>query len=98
MSDVTLTIQIAEALQRQVQAAADLRGETLSDVVNSALEIYVKGYAQANVDAATALKTDPLLSLRFSGGPGDVAERVEDILQEASDRDTGFKPDDDRTH
>lgn len=71
MSDVTLTIQVTEELQRRVQAAADLRGETLSDIVNSALENYVKGYAQANMDGATALKHDPLLSLRFSGRPGD---------------------------
>ena len=98
MSDVTLTIQITEELQRQAQATADLRGESLSDVVNFALESYIKDYNQANLNGATALKNDALLSLRFSGGPGDVAERAKEILREASDRDTGFNIDDDRTH
>jgi hypothetical protein len=97
MSDVTMTVRIAEELQREAQAAAELRGESLSDVVSSALESYVKKTKQSGYDPVDALKNDPLLSLRFTGGPGDVSDRVEEILRDASDPITGFSLDDDRS-
>lgn len=98
MSDVTITIQIAEELQREAQEAADLRGESLSDVVSSALESYVRKTKQHNYDAVDALKHDPLLSLRFTATRDDVAERAEEILQEDIDPITGFSVDNDRAH
>ena len=97
MADVILTVEIAEDLQRKATATAELRGETLSDVVRSALEDYVKSTSRPVYDAESALKHDPLLSLRFTGGPGNAAEDVEDILRQASDPNTGFSIDDDRT-
>jgi hypothetical protein len=97
MAEVTLTVQIEENLQRQAEAVAEMRGETLSKVVESALEDYVKKSSKRKVDPQWALKNDPLLSLRFSGGPGDVAGRVEEILLEAADPETGLSLDNDRT-
>lgn len=95
MAEVTLTVQISEDLQRQAKAAAEERGETLSDVVRTALESYVDQNARTHhdmgYDAETALKEDPLLSMRITGGPGNVAERVKSILSEATDRETGLK-------
>ncbi len=80
---------VTETLRREAKAAAALRGETLSNVVRSALEGYIEetGYER---DPKQALRTDLLFSLRFSGGPGDVAERTEEILAEASDPITGL--------
>lgn len=83
--ETKLTVLVTEELRRQAKAAAALRGETLSDIVRSAVVQYVEETAQLTSDAKTALKNDPLLSLRFTGGPGDAAERVEEILTEAAD-------------
>jgi len=95
MSDIKLTVLITEELRRQAKAAAALRGETLSDVVRSALTKYVVDTTQRTLDPKEALQHDPLLSMRFTGGPGDAAERVEEILMEAADPITGLRLDDD---
>jgi DNA-directed RNA polymerase subunit K/omega len=90
MGKTQLTVAIAEELQQQAKAAAELRGESLTSVVSAALEDYVKKSFPVQYDAKHALQHDALLSLRFSGGPGDVAERAEEILQEASDPQMGL--------
>lgn len=97
MTETKLTVLITEQLRRQVKAAAALRGDTLSDVVRSALVAYVEETSHLNHDAKVALKSDPLLSLRFSNGPGNVAERADEILNEAADPITGLRIDNDRT-
>jgi len=98
VEEAKLTVIITKDLQQQAKAAAALRGETLSDVVRTALVEYVEETKQHNYDSKTALESDPLLSLRFRGGPGDVAERVSEILLEASDPVTGLRVDSDGTH
>jgi hypothetical protein len=98
MGKTQLTVPIAEELQQQAKAAAELRGESLADVVSAALEDYVQKTSQPQYDAKHALQHDTLLSLRFSGGPGDVAERVEEILQEASDPQMGLTSNYERDH
>jgi hypothetical protein len=90
MAETKITILVTETLRREAKAAAALRGETLSNVVRSALQEYVEETERIERDPKQALCTDSLLSLRFSGGPGDVAERVEEILAEAIDPNTGF--------
>jgi hypothetical protein len=97
MLETKLTVLITKDLRQQAKAAAAIRGETLSNVVRSALVEYVEETTRLEQDAKQALKNDPLLSLRFSGGPGDVAERVEEILKEASDPNTGLRVGNDRT-
>jgi hypothetical protein len=97
MLETKLTVLITKDLRQQAKAAAAIRGETLSNVVRSALVEYVEETTRLEQDAKQALKNDPLLSLRFRGGPGDVAERVEELLNEASDPHTGLRVDDDRT-
>ena len=54
--------------------------------------------AQIEYDPVEALQSDPLLSLRFNGGPGDVAERTDELLNEASDPTTGFRLNHDNAH
>jgi alkanesulfonate monooxygenase SsuD/methylene tetrahydromethanopterin reductase-like flavin-dependent oxidoreductase (luciferase family) len=90
MTETKITVLVTEALRRRAKAAAALQGETLSQVVRSKLEEYVEETEHLKRDAKQALRTDPLLSLRFSGGPGDVAERVEEILAAAADPVTGL--------
>ena len=90
MAETKITILATETLRREAKAAAALRGETLSNVVRSALEGYIEETARLERDPKQALRTDSLFSLRFSGGPGDVAERTEEILAEASDPITGL--------
>jgi hypothetical protein len=98
MGKVQLTVAIPEDLQQQAKAAAKLRGESLADVVSAALEDYVQKTSQTQYDAKHALQHDALLSLRFSGGPGDVAERAEEILQEAGDPQMGLTTEHERNH
>jgi len=98
MGKTRLTVPIAEELEQQAKAAAELRGESLADVVSAALEDYVKKASQVQHDAKHALQHDALLSLRFSGGPGDVAERAEEILQEAGDPQMGLTTEHERNH
>jgi hypothetical protein len=79
MTDTKITVLVSENLRRKAKAAVALRGETLSDVVRAALEEYVEETGRLVPPPKEALQTDPLLSLRFSGGPGDVSEQAEDI-------------------
>jgi hypothetical protein len=95
--ETKLTVLITEDLRRQAKAAAAMRGDTLSNVVRSALVDYIEETTRLENDAKKALKSDPLLSLRFTGGPGDVAGRVEAILKEAIDPNIGLGMGDDRT-
>ena len=102
MSETKLTVLVTKDLRQKVKAAAAMRGETISNVVRSALVEYLEKrvqpeYDTRSVSGADALKNDPLLSLRFRGGPGDVAEQVEEILIEASDPIYGFRLDNDHT-
>jgi hypothetical protein len=97
VEEAKLTITIPKDLQQKAKAAAAIRGQTLSDVVRSALVEYVKETKQDGYDGKLALESDPLLSLRFTGGPGDVAERVSEILRDAIDPNTGLRSDNDRT-
>ena len=80
MEEAKLTFTISKDLQQKVKAAAAMRGQTLSDVVRSVLTEYVRETKQANYDGRSALEIDPLLSLRFTGGPGNIAEKVSEIL------------------
>jgi hypothetical protein len=91
MTETKITVLVSETLRRRAKAAAALRGETLSDVIRAKLEQYVEETEGGEKDLQELLHTDPLLSLRFSGGPGDVAERAEEILADAADPIVGFK-------
>lgn len=66
MAEVTLTVQIEEELRRKAEAATAQRGESLDEIVRSAIEDYVNDSKRPDYDAETALKVDPLLSRRFS--------------------------------
>lgn len=46
-----LTINLPEQLRRKVKAVAALRGETVSDVVRAALELYVTDAFEENEEA-----------------------------------------------
>lgn len=95
MAEIKLTVLVSDELKRRAKAAAALRGETLSDVIRAALTQYVAETTPRTLDPKEALKHDPLLSMRFSGGPRDAAERIEEILMEDADRITGLRLDDD---
>ncbi len=91
--DAKITVLISEELHRQAKAAVARRGETLSDVVRTALEEYIAETERIERDPRRALQEDPLLSLRFHGGPSDVAERAEEILADTIDPIAGFRVD-----
>jgi hypothetical protein len=95
MAESELTVLIEKDLREKAEAVAAARGETLSDVVSSAFVEYVEGSVEQEYDPKEALRSDPLFSRRFIGGPGDVSERVEEILIDAADPLTGFKVGDD---
>lgn len=80
MAESKITVLVPEELRRNVKAAAAQRGKTVSQVVRTALEEYVAKTKAIETQPQTALRNDPLLSWRFSGGPGDVAERVDEVF------------------
>ena len=88
MSDIKLTVLITEDLRRQAKAAAALRGETLSDVVRSALTKYVTDATQRARDPKEALLHDPVFSMRLTDGPSDASEHIEESLLDAVDPGT----------
>lgn len=78
MAESKITVLVPEELRRNVKAAAAQRGETVSQVVRTALEEYVAETKAIEAQPQAALRHDSLLSWRFSGGPGDVSERVDE--------------------
>jgi hypothetical protein len=86
VKEAKLTVTLSKDLQQKVKAAAAMRGQTLSDVVRSALAEYIKETKPQSYDGKMALESDPLLSLRFTGGPGDVAERASSYLDHSAPR------------
>lgn len=69
MSETKITILVTETLRREAKAAAALRGETLSSVVRSKLEEYIEETARLESEPESPLRTDSVLSIRFSSGP-----------------------------
>jgi hypothetical protein len=96
MAEVELTVVITEDLQQKAEAAAAMRGETLSELVQMALVEYIGKTRQLELDPKKALKSDPILSMRFRSGHSDVGRRAKEILKEAVDPKTGFSVDNDR--
>jgi hypothetical protein len=94
MGQTRITIRVDEELLQKAKATAELRDETLSDVVHSAVTEYLEEYIEKaeldKFDPEWALKHDPLLSLRFTGEPTDIAGRVNEILIDAADPIEGF--------
>ena len=64
MTTVSLIIKVPEALRRQAQAVAKLRGETVSEVVRAAL----KDYIQEALEDARDLRELQALETRIDAG------------------------------
>jgi Arc/MetJ-type ribon-helix-helix transcriptional regulator len=68
MTTVSLIVKVPEALRRQAQAVAKLRGETVSEVVRTALRDYIQEALEdarhsrelKPVDASTDAAPEPL--------------------------------------
>ena len=64
MTTVSLIVKVPEALRRQAQAVAKLRGETVSEVVRIALREYI----QEAIDDARDLRELQALEARIDSG------------------------------
>ena len=64
MTTVSLIVKVPEALRRQAQAVAKLRGETVSEVVRIALRDYI----QEAIDDARDLRELQALEARIDAG------------------------------
>jgi len=64
MTTVSLIVKVPEALRRQAQAVAKLRGETVSEVIRAAL----KDYVQEALEDARDLRELQALETRIDAG------------------------------
>jgi hypothetical protein len=64
MTTVSLIVKVPEALRRQAQAVAKLRGETVSEVVRTALRDYI----QEALEDARDLREAQALEARIDAG------------------------------
>jgi Arc/MetJ-type ribon-helix-helix transcriptional regulator len=64
MTTVSLIVKVPEALRRQAQAVAKLRGETVSEVVRTALRDYI----QEALDDARDLRELQAVEARIDAG------------------------------
>lgn len=91
---VKLTVQIDAELRQRAKVAAARQGRSLTDVVRSALEVYVEE-ATASVRHASqeehtpqhAVAHDSIFQLagKYSGSSENIAENADDILRADSD-------------
>ena len=64
MTTVSLIVKVPEALRRQAQAVAKLRGETVSEVVRAALRDYIQ---EALEDARGSRELKPVDASTYAG-------------------------------